>query len=102
MRLIVTFYQQSLFIGGLVFLIFTNNIFAAPFQEDHSGEKVPVVEIVSTGMNFELPNEIPSGWTTFKYKNLSPDVHFFVLEKMPAGRTIEDTRAEIILVLQLR
>ncbi len=42
-----------------------------------------VVEVQSTGMNFILPDEIPSGWTTFRYSNESPMAHFLLVDKLP-------------------
>ena len=55
-----------------------------------------VVEVVSTGMNFDVVSEIPSGWTTFSYVNNSEDPHFFVLEKMPDTVGLEDYKRDII------
>lgn len=49
--------------------------------------KLPVfgnlVEVKTTGMNFILPEEIPSGWTTFRYSNVSPLTHFMLIDKLP-------------------
>ncbi|MEP6262690.1 MAG: hypothetical protein ABJ092_14035 [Gillisia sp.] len=42
-----------------------------------------LVEVKSTGMNFILPDEIPSGWTTFRYSNVSPVTHFMLMDKLP-------------------
>lgn len=42
-----------------------------------------VVEVTSTGMNFIMPDEIPSGWTTFRYSNESPMAHFMLVDKLP-------------------
>lgn len=52
-----------------------------------------LVEVKSTGMNFILPNEIPSGWTTFRYSNVSPVTHFMLFDKLPVvdGRQITYT-----------
>jgi plastocyanin len=41
------------------------------------------VEVITNGMDFEMVDEIKSGWTTFKYINKSYEPHFFILEKMP-------------------
>lgn len=41
------------------------------------------VEVVTTGMDFEMVDALKSGWTTFKYINNSYEPHFFILEKMP-------------------
>jgi hypothetical protein len=49
--------------------------------------KLPVfgnlVEVRTTGMNFILPDEIPSGWTTFRYSNESVLTHFMLVDKLP-------------------
>lgn len=50
-----------------------------------------VVEIVTTNMDFQMPDSISSGWNTFRYKNLSPQTHFFLVDKYPEGKTSEDT-----------
>lgn len=67
-------------------------------------EPVEVIEVVSTGLNFDLPDEIPSGWTTFRYHNKTNRTHFFVVEKMPEyegdQKTVEDSKAEIVPVFQ--
>jgi len=39
---------------------------------------------------------IPSGWTTFRFTNNSPMVHFMVLEHMPEGKTSEDSKRDLI------
>jgi len=56
------------------------------------------VLVTSTGMNLQAPEEISSGWTTFRYENRSNATHFFVLERMPEGRTVEDSRREVVPV----
>lgn len=56
------------------------------------------VTIVSKGMNFELPKKIKSGWQQLNYENRSGDTHFFVLEKLPAGKHIEDSEKEVVPV----
>lgn len=49
-----------------------------------------VIEIVTENMDFQMPDTIPSGWNTFRYKNLSPQTHFFLVDKYPEGKTSED------------
>ncbi len=56
------------------------------------------VKIVSRGMNFELPKKIKSGWQTINYENRSGDTHFFVLEKLPEGKHLEDSEKEVVPV----
>lgn len=73
-------------------------------SEQRNPELVNAVEITSTGMNFDLPDEIPSGWTTFRYQNKTDITHFFVIEKMPEfegdQKTVEDSKAEVVPVFQ--
>ncbi len=60
-----------------------------------------VVEIVTNSMDFQLADSISSGWHTFKYDNRSNETHFFLLDKYPEGRSIEDTEKEVGPVFQM-
>lgn len=60
-----------------------------------------VVEIVTNNMDFQVADSISSGWHTFKYDNRSGETHFFLLDKYPEGRTIEDTEKEVGPIFQL-
>lgn len=53
-------------------------------------EKENVIEIITENMDFQMPDTITSGWNTFRYKNLSPQTHFFLIDKYPEGKTSED------------
>lgn len=55
-----------------------------------------VVEVSSDGFNFHAPDQIPFGWTTFKYTNESHHPHFFVLEKMPEGYDVSNSLEEVV------
>jgi hypothetical protein len=62
---------------------------AVPQAETEAGS---VVEVTATHDHvenrhlFELSSrEIPSGWTTFRFRNASPSDHFFLLYKVPAA-----------------
>lgn len=59
-----------------------------------------VVDIVSTHMNIEVESTIPSGWTTFRYDNRSHNPHFVLFDKLPDGKTVEDSKAEVVPVFQ--
>ncbi|RKS55569.1 hypothetical protein BC962_0534 [Gillisia mitskevichiae] len=59
-----------------------------------------IVEVVTENMDFKMPKSIPSGWTTFKYRNQSKDTHFLILEKYPEGKSISDAKKEIIPIFQ--
>ena len=42
-----------------------------------------VVEVIARDFTFEVVKEIPSGWTTFRFKNLGHAEHFFLLNLLP-------------------
>lgn len=63
-------------------------------------EEINVVDIVSTGMNIEVQSTTASGWTTFRYDNRSHNPHFVLFDKLPEGKTIEDSKAEVVPVFQ--
>ncbi len=54
------------------------------------------IEIITEVMDFQTVDTITSGWNTFKYVNKSKETHFFLLDKYPEGRTIEDTKRDIM------
>jgi len=54
------------------------------------------VEVTTNVMDFQLVDEVKSGWTTFKYINNSDEPHFIILEKMPDSVRIENYRNELI------
>lgn len=67
----------------------------APLSQEMNMEKIAVVkdvnlpafgnliEVKTTGMNFILPDTIPSGWTSFRYTNESSWAHFMLIDKLP-------------------
>jgi hypothetical protein len=59
-----------------------------------------VVEIVATGHTLEMPDEIPSGWTTFRLVNRTAETHFALFGLLPEGRTVADSEAEVVPVFQ--
>jgi hypothetical protein len=61
-------------------------------------QKDNVIQIVTENMDFQMPDTIPSGWNTFRYKNQSPQTHFFLLDKYPLGKTLEDVKTFVIPV----
>jgi len=67
---------------------------------DRPNDQEGIIEVVTKAMEFEVAPKIPSGWTTFRYLNKSNETHFFVLEKLPEGKTLADSKAEVIPVFQ--
>lgn len=65
-------------------------------QSANDEPKTTMVEVITSGMDFDLVEEINSGWTTFKYINNSYEPHFFVFEKMPDGVGYEQYTNELL------
>lgn len=63
-------------------------------------ERDDAIEIVTENMNFKMPREISSGWHTFRYINQSDQAHFFLLEKYPEGRNLNDAKKQVFPVFQ--
>lgn len=59
-------------------------------DEIHEAEKENVIEIITENMDFQMSDTISSGWNTFRYRNLSPQTHFFLVDKYPEGKTSKD------------
>lgn len=53
------------------------------------------VKVITNGMDFEMVNEVKSGWTTFQYINKSFEPHFFILEKMPDTLGLETYKKDL-------
>jgi hypothetical protein len=54
-----------------------------------------IVDIKAVDFAFEAPNEIASGWVTFRFANEGSQEHFALLWKLPQGKTIDDYSAEV-------
>ena len=59
-----------------------------------------VIDIVTRSMEFQSIDTIPSGWNTFKYQNLSNETHFFLMDKYPEGKTVENTLTDVAPVFE--
>lgn len=70
-------------------------------QEKADVEVTAVYKPTSNQHLFQLSADtIPSGWTTFKFVNASPAVHFMILEDFPGKRTTKDVKREVGPVFQ--
>lgn len=58
-------------------------------------EQETVIDILTENMEFQMPDTIPSGWVTFRYKNASPQTHFVMIDDYPDGKTIDTVMAVI-------
>lgn len=68
--------------------------------EESIKEPTNVIDIITRSMEFQSVDTIPSGWNTFKYQNLSNETHFFLLDKYPEGKTVENAVSDVAPVFE--
>ncbi|MFX0557513.1 hypothetical protein ACOCEA_11990 [Maribacter sp. CXY002] len=56
-----------------------------------------IVEVITETMEFQMPDTIPSGWTTWRYNNKSNQTHFILIDDWPEGKNNIDTIRQKIL-----
>ena len=82
----------TLYLVLFVFLVTTSC--KSDNTKDSNKIEIPVkdnvIEIVTEHMDFQMSDTITSGWNTFRYKNQSPQTHFFLVDQYPEGKTSED------------
>lgn len=54
------------------------------------------VTVTARDYTFSLPDPLLSGWTSFQFFNHGEEPHFFILWKLPAGKTIQDYFDDIV------
>ncbi|WP_236640949.1 hypothetical protein [Flagellimonas alvinocaridis] len=54
------------------------------------------VHVLTKSMEFIAADTLLAGWNTFIYENQSTEVHFILLDKYPEGKTVANTKAEVI------
>lgn len=59
-----------------------------------------IVQVTARDYFFEAPAEIPAGWTTFEFVNVSPADHFALLTRVPEGIGVAEYREELTKVAQ--
>ncbi len=72
----------------------------SPSESLDTADTPGVVDVIARGMTLVAPDEIPSGWTTFRFRNETPMIHFAVVERLPDGQGIESQQAEVAPVFQ--
>ncbi len=65
-----------------------------------NGMEPGVVEIVARGLKFYAPDTVPSGWTTFRFRNESGMTHFALFDAMPAGTGVKEHQELIAPIFQ--
>ncbi len=54
-----------------------------------------VVDIIAEDYALSAPDEIPSGWTTFRFRNEGEEPHFVLVSRLPEGITIDDYQTDL-------
>ncbi|MDX1472032.1 MAG: hypothetical protein R3213_11095 [Flavobacteriaceae bacterium] len=54
-----------------------------------------VLTVVTEAMDFQTADTLKSGWNKIVYKNLSPEVHFVLLDLYPEGKSVENAKEDI-------
>jgi hypothetical protein len=54
-----------------------------------------VVEVIGEDYALSAPDQIPSGWTTFRFRNEGQEPHFVLVSRLPEGITIEDYETDL-------
>ena len=68
--------------------------------DDQPPAPTSVVTITAQGLSFDAPDEIPQGWTTFRFDNASGMTHFALLERLPDGIGVEEHQTEVAPLFQ--
>ncbi|MBO0321628.1 hypothetical protein J0X14_04915 [Muricauda sp. CAU 1633] len=54
------------------------------------------VSVLTQSMEFITADTLMSGWNTLIYENKSTEVHFLLMDLYPAGKTVADTKSDIL------
>ncbi|RAI90187.1 hypothetical protein [Algoriphagus yeomjeoni] len=54
------------------------------------------VNVQTQGMDFLVADTLYSGWNELIYDNQSSEVHFILMDFYPEGKTVEDTKKEVL------
>lgn len=75
---------------------------AAPLAPLHSQATAPtaasnshVVEVLAEDYAFDAPDQIPSGWVTFRMHNVGEKHHFALVTRLPEGKTLDDYMVDV-------
>jgi len=74
---------------------FTILLVAILIYSCNSSPNKKVVEVIARDFNFEVVDEIPSGWTTFQFRNMGHAEHFFLLNLLPDTISFETYHNEV-------
>ncbi len=95
----VKFFKVLTSLLPFIIILFLAILFQSCTNNDEQVNEVKkeyVVDIITQNMDFQMPDTIRSGWTTFSYKNQSPQTHFFLIEKFPDDKTLADAKNDVV------
>ncbi|WOD43813.1 hypothetical protein [Hwangdonia lutea] len=97
-----TFKHSVIFLLALISIFFNckNEKKTESIKNNIAKNPSNVIDIITRSMEFQCTDTIPSGWNTFKYQNLSNETHFFLLDKYPEGKTIDNTITDVAPVFE--
>ena len=88
---------SAVIVGCLLQLL----LFGCEIEEPKSSTHVAgVVDVTIETMDFQMPDSIPSGWTTFRTVNMSAMTHLGVVERMPEGYGLREQQDQVAPVFQ--
>lgn len=73
---------------------------ASLLAQEGPDDAPPVVKVTAKDYEFEMPEEVPSGWVTFTFENAGEEEHYFSLTRLPEGKTYQDLRTEAQAVFE--
>lgn len=80
------------YFGIILFVLFTIACKSDKKQDEHTETEKKdndVIEVITRSMEFQTVDTLKAGWNTFAFKNLSGEVHFFLMDKLPSDSISE-------------
>jgi len=62
-------------------------VLAASLSACQPADRAHVVEVTARDFAFDAPDQIPSGWTTFRMTNAGEQEHFLYIYRLPENKT---------------
>jgi len=67
---------------------------------DASAIRPEVVEVIARDLTLAAPDTVAPGWTTFRFTNTSPMIHFVAVERMPDGYGLVAQQEQVAPIFQ--
>jgi hypothetical protein len=63
----------------------------------HAATGIHTIEVDAEDFAFRIPEEIPSGWNTFRFTNQGDEHHFMLIARLPDGMTYDDYVTDVVV-----